>query len=105
MATSSKGKVSGFVVIGKRGGLGLFVAALVAWHVAHPLTYSCMKTPIFGHQKSLAVIMQVLSVPGCPAVVESWYSDVTPFLKALSSTTIRRLPFHQMSSARCVIFG
>ena len=102
---SSKGKASGFVVIGKRGGLGLFVVALVAWHVAHPLTYSWTKMPIFGHQKSLAIITQVLSVPGCLAVVESWYSDVTPFLKALSSTTMRRSSFNQTSSARCVIFG
>ena len=89
MATFSNGKVSGFVVIGKRGGLGLVVVALVAWHVVQPLTYSCTKMPIFGHQKSFASNMQVLRAPGCPAVVESWYSNVTPFLKALSSTTMR----------------
>ena len=92
-------------MIGKRGGLGLFVVALVAWHVAHPLMYSWMKVLIFGHQKSLATIMQVLSVPGCLAVVESWYNDVTPLLKALSSMTMRRSLFRQMSSAFCVMFG
>ena len=93
MAIFLNGKASGLVVIGKKGGFGLFVAALVAWHVAQPLSYSWTKIPIFGHQKSLAIMTQVLSVPGCPAVVESWYSDVTPLLKALSSTTMRRSPF------------
>ena len=44
-------------------------------------------------------------MPGCLAVIELWYRDVTPFLKALFSTTMSRLSFHQMLSAHCVIFG
>src|SRR6266478_3694597 len=31
--------------------------------------------------------MRVLAIPGCPAVSASWMRCITPFLRALSSTT------------------
>jgi coenzyme F420-reducing hydrogenase gamma subunit len=38
----------------------------------------------------------VLEIPGCPAVRESWYSEITPLLKGRSSTTTNLSPYQKI---------
>ena len=64
IATFSKGSALGSMVIEKRGGLGLVVAAFVIWHVAQPLMFSYMKWLSLGHQKFFMSNRQVLRVLG-----------------------------------------
>src|SRR6266702_1493773 len=50
IVTTSNGCASGSVVIGKSFGFWWCVLILLAWHVAHPLTYSSTSFFRFGHQ-------------------------------------------------------
>ena len=49
------------------------VFSFVLWHVTYPRTYSAVKCFSIGHQKSLAKVMVMLVIPGCPASGWSWY--------------------------------
>ena len=53
-----------------------------------------------GHQKSRVIAQVVFEIPGCPAVGELWYSEITPLFKEVSSMTTSRSPY-QYSSPIC----
>ena len=50
MAITWNGSASGFVVMGNNRGFCRCVLTLLAWHVAHPFTYSSTSCSMLGHQ-------------------------------------------------------
>ena len=59
--------------------------------------YSVMSFFIAGHQKSFTTAHVVFEIPGCPAVGESWYREITPLFKEVSSMTTNQSPYQYKS--------
>ena len=57
----------------KVGVLLRYVRFLPCWQTAHPFTKFTIQVFIPGHQKLQAIWHVVSSLPGCPAIGESWY--------------------------------
>jgi len=57
----------------KVGVLFQCVRFLPCWQTAHPFTKFTIQVFIPGHQKLQAIWHVVSSLPGCPAIGESWY--------------------------------
>jgi len=63
--------------------VGIFlrcVRFLLCWQVAHPFTKFAIHAFIPGHQKLWAIWHVVSSLPGCPAIGESWYQHAMSVL-------------------------
>src|SRR5580693_1101478 len=87
--------------IGCIGGLFLCMIGLFAWQIAHPLTYCLMNSLHPGHQYCLSNILCVLSIPGCAAVRESWFSLTKSLHIFSSSDTIRAIPLWYLPALSC----
>ena len=59
-----------------------------------------------GHQYSCSTACKVFEIPGCPAVMWSWWLATTSLLKAsFATTTIRPCRVHSPVAARVSPFG
>ena len=81
-----KGHAFGLTVIGYVGILGFVVLDLVSWHFGHPLMYCVMNLFMSGHQYSCSMAKSVFEIPGCPAVMWSWYVATSSLLKVSFAT-------------------
>ena len=73
MATTLKGRALAVAGMWKVGVFLQCVRFLLCWQVAHPFTKFAIQVLIPGHQKLRAIWHVVSSLPGCPAIGESWY--------------------------------
>jgi hypothetical protein len=86
----SNGYALGLVVIGYVRILGFVVLDLVSWNFGHPLTYCVINLFMSGHKYSCSMAKSVFEIPGCLAVMWSWWLVTSSLLKASFATTMMR---------------